>query len=455
MANKNKQQAADEQQRQTRKEVLVARKQREQTRNIYLAAGLVLGLLVVVFLIAIINELFISPNRAVAEVNGEEISLSDWQERVAFERAQRIILLNNQLAQVNDVGLVQQFSGQTINELMQPDIMGLTILNQMTEDEAVMRAAEERGITVTDEEVDVAIGESFSYFGGESPTPFPEPTQTVMPTPSITPIPTAVITELLPTQTPFPPPTVGPTSTPLPTATAVSKEAFDEEFSNYLAGFSDLGVNAEMFREAVRIQLYRDKLADDLAEELTLTQQADHASFYYLGFDNEEEANAAFTRIQDEGYLPLWNEIRSRPFDPEAPSTSIASEVLWRNQVDLEQGFDAEFAAEVFSLQLNRPSDIFVQPVDEENNGYFIIMVSGREMRDLTEAAFQQAKQQNLSSFIGQQLTENTVTFPEYFEGRAPDRPRLDPVFLTPPTETPAAPLPDLPAPDDPSSDGQ
>ena len=86
-----------EAQRQSRKEVLLARKQAQQTRQIRLGVAVVGGLLLLLFLAAAINELVIAPSRAVAIVNGEEITLSEWQDRVRFERAQRIILLENQL----------------------------------------------------------------------------------------------------------------------------------------------------------------------------------------------------------------------------------------------------------------------------------------------------------------------------------------------------------------------
>ena len=151
---KKKETTTNESQRQSRKEVLLARKQAEQTRQIRLGVGIVGGLLIVIFLAAIINELVIAPNRAVAIVNDEEISLSDWQDRVRFERAQRIILLENQLeAFQGNVGIVQQFAGQTINELLQTEQLGQAALNQMIDEVIIRQAAEARGIVVTDENV--------------------------------------------------------------------------------------------------------------------------------------------------------------------------------------------------------------------------------------------------------------------------------------------------------------
>lgn len=182
---KNKETTTTDEQRQSRKEVLLP-KQAEQTRQIRLGIAVVGGLLLIVFLAAIISELVIAPNRAVAIVNDEEISLSDWQDRVRFERAQRIILLNNQLeAFQGNVGIVQQFAGQTINELFQTEQLGQAALNQMIDEVIIRQAAEARGITITDEDVQTEIAATFNFFDGGLPTPFPTGTATVQPTPSI------------------------------------------------------------------------------------------------------------------------------------------------------------------------------------------------------------------------------------------------------------------------------
>lgn len=433
---------SESQQRQTRKAVLQARKEQQQKRGVYTAVAVVGGLLLVLFLVAVINELFISPNRPVAEVAGDTITLGEWQERVRFERAQRIVLLENQLESF-DMSTLQQFYGQIINEL-RTDIpgnaeqFGSQVLNAMTEDQVVLQAAAERGITVTDEEVDERIAESFNYFGGQSPTPFPTPTETIMPTPSITPLPTAVITELVPTNTPAPTFTPGPTGTPPPTATPVTQAAFQEEFDNLVADYRDVGISETQFREFVRMQIYREKLADALAEEQELATEAPHASFFFLAFETEAGANEALALIEEEGFVPVWNQYRSLPPDLEAETAPpVASEVLWRTAEAVESSFGSEVATRAFSLPVETASGVLTQAVDEETNRYFILYVTGRETRPLSESALQQAKSQALTSFIDSRLTGN-LTFTDYDKGRAPETPRLDPSFyLVEPTPTP------------------
>lgn len=444
MANKRKQ-VAEEAQRQTRKDVLIARKRAQQTRQIRIGVAIVAALLGLVLVFALVNELIIAPSRPVATVNEEVITLRDWQDQVRFERAQRIVLLENQLeAFGGDVGIVQQIAGQAIVELQDAEGMGQTVLNRMIDEVVVRQAAEERGITVSDEDVAQEIAAAFGYYGGESPTPVPTPTATIMPTPSLTPIPTAVITEEVATVTPAPTLTPGPTNTPLPTPTPVSEEAFQESFSEFMGRFRELGISEETYRQVVRMQLYRERLTEALAEENELAEEAEQASAFVLSFDTEEEANEAVQRIEEEGFLTVWNTIRSTPFDAESESTAVANELLWRTQEATATSLGEEAADAIFSLPLNTVSDVLEQTQANGTVRYHIVQVSGREVRPLSETDLDNRRRELLASFIDQELAGNLI-LTEFNRGRAPTQPVLDPIFTAPPTATP--PLPTAPQP--------
>lgn len=62
----------------------------------------------------------------------------------------------------------------------------------MIDELLIRQEAQSRGIEVTEEEVNAAIGERYSYYDGGLPTPVPTGTNTPVPTPSLTPIPTVV-----------------------------------------------------------------------------------------------------------------------------------------------------------------------------------------------------------------------------------------------------------------------
>ena len=442
MAKKRQETETGEVQRQSRKEYLRAQREAAQKRQVYRALGGVLVLLLLIIVFALVNEFVLAPNRPVATINGEEISLQDWENRVRYERAQRIIVLENQYEAFNgDVGLIQQFAGQQINELYLPEELGQTVIDLMVNEAVIRQAAEERGISVTESEVDAFIGEGFNFYDGESPTPLPTPTETVMPTPSLTPIPTAVITEVLPTALPLPSPTVGPTSTPPPTATPVSRESFEQEFNDLLAQFAEYGVDEATYRSVVRSQIYIDKLTDALAEESNLPDEAEQASLYLLSFGTEEEANEAVDQIGADGFLTVWNTIRSATREPESTSTANAFELLWRRPEDFAN-FGEEVQAAAFNLPLGTPSDVLVQRDEAtETETYYIVQVSGREVRPLSANALETEKRENLTSFLDTQIAGN-LEITEFWRNRVPTQPVLDPKFLVAPTPAPAEATP-------------
>lgn len=447
MSKKKQPNEIAEEQRQSRKEVLVARKEAQATRQIRLAMGMIAGLILLVVVIALINELIISPNRKVATVEDKQIALKEFQERVEFERAQRIVYLESQFeAFNNDVGIIQQFLGQMIVELLpsSSDTFGETVLNQMVDETLIAQAAAERGITVSDEEVSEAIGADFGYYGGGLPTPLPTATETVAPTPSLTPIPTAVITDVLPTATSFPTPTLGPTNTPPPTATPVSEEAFQQEFSDFFADYRTYGVTEAQFRNGVRLRLLRDKLLEALAVEQELPTQAEHANLFFVAFTNQDEAEETAVAIESDGFLPVWNAIRSRPFDPESEATAVASELLQRTEADLSAVIGEEVASNAFDLELNTPSGVLTYLSPEGVEQYFIIMVSGREVMDLSDEALLQLKQEALANMLTEMRAGNVVVN-DVWRGRVPTLPILDSKFLAEPTATPEVVLPEVP----------
>lgn len=449
---KKRNQETEESGRRSRKEVLRERRLAEQRRQVAIGVGIVIGLLVLVFVFAIVNEFVLAPNRAVAVVQDEEISLGEWQDRVRLERAQRIVLLENQLAAFGgDVGIIQQFAGQAIVDLINPEDLGQTVLNTMTQELVARQQAQARGIEVTEAEIDAAIGEAYAYYDGESPTPQPTATQTVVPTPSVTPIPTAVITDVLPTMTPFPTFTPGPTSTPRPLPTPVSEESFNEQFGEFMDRLVGLGTTEEAYREQVEAQLYLEKLQEALAEENEVSEEAEHASFYLLSYETEAAANEAMAIIESEGFLTAWNTVRSQALNVgvvEEGERGRADEVLWRTETALESLYPDDVVAAAFDLPLNTPSDILVEQVDaeEEANLYHIVMVSGREERPLSASELQALKQQNLTAFLADAQV-GVVDITGYAQGRAPTSPVLDPIFTQPPTATPEQPAATLPAP--------
>ncbi|HSH02868.1 MAG TPA: SurA N-terminal domain-containing protein [Anaerolineae bacterium] len=452
-------------QRTSRKEYLRARRQEEQQRQARLVAAGIAGIIGVILLVMFVAEFLIAPNQAVAVVDGEDIALNDWQDQVRYRRASLVILLENQLeaftggqiegfgsSEAEAIGLIQQFLGNQINQIAgDPTILGEEVLEAMIQEELIRQEAERRGITVTEADIDEYIAENFNYFGGESPTPFPTASPTVMPTPSLTPIgfelpPTAAA----PTATP------AATATPGPTATAVSQESFQESFNEELADYEAYGISEATYRAAIEAQLYRDKLREALAEEAELADEARHYNFYFISTQSDALAQSLADRVAQDGYLQVWNEIRTNPQSilPEGSTDTppVASEVLRRTADDLETVYPDVVVEAVTGGAVGQPSDLIVEEADvdmetgeaSEPSTYYIIQVSGSEVLPLAANTLDSQAGEILREWLQEQ--QSKVQRTEFWRSRTPTQPMLDPKFLQPPPTQPAAPaLPTVP----------
>jgi hypothetical protein len=443
-----RQHRVEEPTRLSRKEVLLERKRRRQNRQVYMAVGAVVALLVVVFMAAVVYAYVIRPRQPVAVVNDEAITLQQWEQRVRFQRAQLIMNLEDIRDLLDgNIALVQQYAGQQINLLAwDPATLGQLVLDSMIEERLIRQEAEARGIIVTDADIQAEIEQNFNFFGGELPEPTPTPTETVVPTPSVTPIPTPVITDVVPTETPMPTFTPGPTATPLPTATPVTAEGFRDQYQELMSRLRRLGTSEATYREVVRASLYHERLLAALADEVGIETEAEHVSFYYLRFDTEAEANEARAQIEAEDYLTVWNTIRSQPRDVEEPPTATAGEILWRSREGLEGAFSEALITAALTSPTGQTSDVIIEAGDPETgrpSRYYVIQVTGREMRALSEGIVRSREQEILTNWLEARRLAGIEVYDQRI-AQPPRQPVLDPVFYSQPQpEQPLIPVPE------------
>jgi hypothetical protein len=433
MAKKKQEVEQSSEQRQSRKDVLRDRKHREQMRTIRIGVIIVIILLAAVILFALVNEYIISPQREVATVASDKITLQDWQNRVRYERAQRIMNLEDQLEMLNnDVGMVQQFSGQTINELRSYETFGESVLDTMARELIVFQALKERGIEITDEDIQQRIEESFNYFAGDSPPANPTPTDEPAPTPSITPI-GAEETDAAGEATPE------PTSVPIPTATPVSAESFQQEFTDMIGRLNGFGVDEAQYRSLIGGSIAAERLLDVLAEEEALPTEDEQASAFMLIYPSEEEAQNALTDIGASDFLTVWNTVKNAPAETQdlTAATPTASEILWQTQDGITNSYGPEIADAVFNTPLNEPSGIVEVTSSDGTSYYLITMTTGLEMRPLSDNELRSRKIELLSTFIEEKMNSGEVEINDFWRNHVPTRPILDPKFLQSPTPTP------------------
>ena len=113
--------------------------------------------------------------------------------------------------------------------------------------------------------------------------------------------------------------------------------------------------------------------------------------------------------------------------------------MLWRTQANLATSLGTEISAAAFDLDVETPSDIIVVENSDGTSSYFLIMVSGREERELSASDFQTRQSATLQAFVDEQLTGN-LQINDMWRGRVPTLPALDPTFLAAPAPTHAGP---------------
>lgn len=370
-----------------------------------------LAIVLVLVLATFIYDQVIRPNQVVVTVNGENITVGEFQNRYLFERARITQDIQTQLAFFQQFGFTEQ---DALNQLSQsppydtyfselnfPDQLGRRVINEMVNDLLIAQEARSRNITVNTEAVQNSIDDFFGYdpteiaLIGAEPTATIEPTITptpyVSPTPSPTPTLTATPTvnpeatsEAMVEATDFPTPTPAPT---------LSQEERRANYDNLVANFRDtiqtLGnigpseIDAFFQRRALREAL-RDSIASEVQNPVL------YANVRHILVETEEEALDILEALQNgESFSQL---AQAKSLDN--ASAQQGGELSW-SPVGL---FVPEFAEAITNATIGE----LVGPVQTEF-GYHIIQVRAREERDAEEDVLTNIKE----SIFNRWLTEH------------------------------------------------
>jgi parvulin-like peptidyl-prolyl isomerase len=149
----------------TKKHIARLERERQQVRLIQTVS--ITAIVIVVLLVAygIFDSTYLKAHKPVAEVNGEKIALSYWQERLQLTR----LNLANNLQQYQ---YYQQNFGMDLSQQIQqiqlylqaPETLGNQVLNQLIDEALIRQEAQKRGITVSAEEVEAKDQESIRVF---------------------------------------------------------------------------------------------------------------------------------------------------------------------------------------------------------------------------------------------------------------------------------------------------
>lgn len=403
-------------------------------RLIILGVGAVLGIAALILVVSIAVDAFVTPQQTVATVNGESITVAQFRERVRLERALINEQLNDGIAMLRSFGLsseetIQQLSndpqyGALLNQIQVSDQLGNRVLNSMIDDVLVRQQAEERGITVSDAEVDAQIARFFGYdpeFGlteptatptaTVSPTPFVSPTPTL--TPTVSPTPTASPTpEFTSTPTFTPAPSETPTSTPNPTERAESFTDDRDDFFGRVRGAA--GISDAQLRTYFEAQALRVAVRDAVLGESTTT--APWVNARHILVESQTAAEDILASLAaGESFADL-----ARSVSTDTGSGANGGELGW----SLASRYVTEFAEAVRDAEIGA----FVGPV-QTDFGFHVIQVRAREERPLEEADRDSVLATEFENYIDElrDAEETSIEIFDTWTDNVPDTPRFVP----------------------------
>ena len=424
-----------------------ARKQREerQTRLILIFA-IVIGVLIVGLVgYGLVDQLLVKPAKTVASVGDEKIVVRDFESQVQYARTQMLYQIQNyyQYYQIfgSDYGSNYLKAAQNIAyQLLTPETLGGSILDDMINDILIREAAAELGVTVSKEEVDEAVYVAFGFY--PNGTPSPTTTSTVVATPTysndmLTLMPstsTPTATEP-PTETPevtatpseatseetdgasstegtsdagTPTPEVSPTITLTPTP--YTTEVYAQEVENFNSNFNIYDYTYDDLWKIYETDLLRQKITEIITADLVPVHEEVWAR--HILVETEEKALGIIQELKDGAD---WN-LMALKNSTDDSNKENGGDLGWFSHGTMI----SEFSDAAFSLEPGEISD----PV-ETNYGYHIIQVIGKREVQTSVADFQ-AEDKAFNDWLAERRSSrDDIEISEDWANFVPDTPAL------------------------------
>ena len=427
----------------------LARLERENIQKTYIKYGTIAIVALVILLVisGIVYDRFIVARQPVATVNGEEISTQTFQVRVKYERNNLVNQYNSTLqtaASFGDAQFISFFQNsldQIYLQLSSSETIGRDVLNTLIEDKLIRQKAAEMGITVTEEDVQNSLEESFGFYGGEQPpTPTSVPTtqatstlsplQMTLTAPTATPTLSATLTVSATTEvtTTLSTPTTAPAEAadqPTPTATTIpptptpyTSEAFQSDLNESIAAWkTNLGFTEEDLRYLVESFLYRQKLLEALTADLS--REEDQVWARHILVQDEITAEEVYNRLlAGEDFAALAAE-----YSTDTSNASQGGDLGWFGKGVMAEEFE--------TVAFDTPIGEISVPV-QTTFGWHLIQVLGHELRSLSASEYDQARETKFQEWLTEQrdLQDPNIQIFDYWANRVPDEPTVQHVDL-------------------------
>jgi hypothetical protein len=359
----------------TRKQLSRAERDARQRRRINLAVGGVLAVVAIIVVGGFLYENISSQVRLsqpVAKVKGELISTTDFQSRVRLVRAQLRQQANFYGNQLNDTQTAQQIQAQ----LDDPVTLGGQVIDGMVDDLLLKQAAADFKASVSPEEIETKIEETFGY---QRNPPTPAPTRTPLPTPTAA----AAVTQ---TATPLP--------APLPTATPISKESAVKSYQDFLSAIS---VTDAEYRKYVEMNLLSDKVRKAIGSTVPTTTE--QIKFKYIRIDaaavptvTDAIKQGSFAQVYDaivSNTLPYSSSVMAQEIGEWVPRDAISTTTEWGPAI----------AEALFSTPVSQTTSIISNTADTAS---YIGLIEAQGIEPLASSFLQQAQDSAVEAWLQQ-----------------------------------------------------
>lgn len=414
----------------TRKHVARLEKERKQARLVWTIALVMFGVIVLLLGYGYLDTTYLQLQRPVATVNGEEITIKHWQERIQLQRVNLVNLYQRYQFFQQQFGMDVTQQVQEVESLLQsPESTGQLVLDQMINEVLIRQEAEARGITVSEDEVEQAIREIYRFYPDGTPVPTITPTAFEYPTLTSEQLtiypPTATPTEVM-TSTPVPTSTPDPAASPTatftaapptptfvpeditPTATPFTLEGYNTEYQTTVDEYETYGISEATFRSAFENDILRKKLSEAITADVpTVTEQV---WARHILVNTEPEAKAVTELLQNGSDFARI----AQQFSTDTGSGSQGGDLGWFGRGAMVP----EFEEAAFSQTIGEIGE----PVQSQF-GYHIIQVLGRQELPLSPDELQQNRDVAFTDWLTTTLEEADTSTNESWAQHLPPEP--------------------------------
>jgi parvulin-like peptidyl-prolyl isomerase len=463
-----------------RKHQTRAQREAEVRQRVVIGTAVVAVLAVIILIVGAAYSVFFEPQQTMATIDGQTITREQLFRRINYERF-RVYKLEQSvraqstelLADPNSAQFFAQYVTQQQQQILsQYENLDFTVLETMIEERLLEKAATDRGITVTDEEVNTEIRRQMAQLQPDAAiiqedldatatgianvtataaafTPTPEVTATATITDTAIVTATAVTTDSAatpaatataagPTVTPFPTPTFAPTSTP----NVFTDDKYQPVYSAFISEMqSRTGFTEADFRTVVRAQLFREKLRTEIRDavdvtDVVTTEEQVHVAHILVA--TQEEAAAALARLQaGEDFAAVAAEIST-----DTSNNTAGGDLGWFGAGTMV----AEFETAAFALtEVGQLSE----PVQTQFGWHIIKLLEGPEQRPVADSDIEQAQETEREEAWTTYLQElkSASAIDRLWDGDIPADPGFRRDMVRPyPTPVPAPTQPPAPA---------